>query len=147
LSRTERFIPYFLGLVFVAAALFKIADPAAFAFSIARLRIAPIVLVGPLAILLPWVELVTGLALFIPRLQIAACRLAIALLIGFTAILAIAHFRGTAAACGCFGSSDSFWNRPEITFVRNIPLIALAFQWRRWMRRAPTSPAAPASPA
>jgi len=147
LSKTDRLIPYFLGLVFVAAGVLKIVDPAAFAFSIARLRLTPMGLVGPLAILLPWVELVTGLALYIPRLQIAACRLALAMLIGFTAILAIAHLRGTAAACGCFGSSDSFWNKPEVTFLRNIPLIALAFQWRRWMRREPTSPATPASPA
>jgi len=147
LSRTDRLIPWFLGLVFIAAGLFKIVDPAAFAISIARLRMAPLALVGPVAILLPWIELVAGLALLIPRLQIAAFRLTLALLIGFTAILAVAYVRGTATACGCFGSSDSFFNRPEVTLVRNIPLIALAFQWMRWMRRGPTSPASPASPA
>jgi hypothetical protein len=147
LSKTDWLIPYFLGFVFIAAGLFKIVDPAAFAISIARLRLVPLALVGPLAILLPWIELVAGLALFIPRLQIAASRLTLALLIGFSAIVGIATLRGTAAACGCFGSSDSLWNKPEVTFVRNIPLIALCFQWRRWMRREPSAPEAPASPA
>jgi hypothetical protein len=147
LSRTKRLIPYVLGLVFLAAGLLKIVDPAGFAVSIARLRIAPMALLGLVAILLPWIEAVAGLSLFVPRLQVAASRLTLALLIGVTAILAIAHLRGTAAACGCFGSSDSFWNKPEVTLLRNVPLIALALLWNRGLRRASTSPASPASPA
>jgi len=146
LTKIDWLIPYFLGLVFLAAAVLKIVDPMAFAFSIARLRMLPMLLVGPTAILLPWIELIVGLALFIPRMRIAAIRLAFGLLIGFTAILVVAHLRGTAAACGCFGSSDSFWNSPHVTLIRNIPLIALAQQWMR-MRAKPTSPAAPASTA
>src|SRR5262245_24182751 len=89
LTKIDWLIPYFLGLVLVAAAVFKIIDPAAFAISIARLRMLPLPLIGPVAILLPWIELLTGLALFIPRLQIPAIRLTLGLLVAFTGILAI----------------------------------------------------------
>ena len=78
MNRINRLAPYVLGLVFVATGILKILDPAAFAFSVARLRIVPMAMVGPIAILLPWIELVAGVALFIPKLQISALKLTMA---------------------------------------------------------------------
>lgn len=144
MTRIERLIPALLGVVFLAAGLLKVYDPAAFALSIARLRILPMALVGPAAILLPWVEIVAAVAAFLPRTREAAVKLLLGMLVLFTAVLAIAFAAGTAASCGCFGKADFILNRPELTLVRNVTMIAVALLW---LRAKPTSPAAPASPA
>jgi hypothetical protein len=143
LTRIERLIPIALGLVFLAAGILKIVDPLAFAISIARLRIAPMAVVGPVAILLPWIEVVAAVALFLPAYRDAALKLLLGMVVLFTAILAIGLLRG-ATSCGCFGTADSLLNRADVALARNVVLIALA---ALAMRRRSTSPAAPASPA
>lgn len=143
MTRTERLVPIALGLVFLAAGILKIVDPLAFAVSIARLRIAPMAVVGPVAILLPWIEVVAAVALLIPSYRDAALKLLMGMLVLFTAILGIGLLRG-AASCGCFGKADSLLNRADVALARNVVLIALA---ALAMRRKTTSPAAPASPA
>ena len=125
MSRTDRAIPFALGLAFLLAGVLKIVDPLAFAVSIARLRMAPMALVGPVAILLPWLEVVAAVALFFPNYREAALRLLLSLLTVFTAILGIALIRGTAASCGCFGSGDGFLNRADVALARNVVLLAL----------------------
>lgn len=143
MTRTDRWIPIALGAVFLAAGILKILDPHAFAVSIARLRIVPMALVGPTAILLPWVEVVAAAALLIPAYRDASLKLLLGMLVAFTAILGIGLLRG-ATSCGCFGKADSAFNRADIALARNVVLIALAVLA---IRRKPTSPAAPASPA
>lgn len=145
MTRTDRVLQAALGILFAAAGAFKIAGPFSFAVSIAQLRMLPMALVGPVAILLPWIELVAAVALFVPTYRAAALKLVLGLLVMFTAILGIALLRGTAASCGCFGSADAFINRPDVSLVRNALMIAAAVVL---LRRMPTSsPAAPASPA
>lgn len=144
MTRTDRGVSAVLGAVFIAAGALKIVDPLAFAVSIARLRVIPPSAVGPIAILLPWVEVVAAAALFVPAWRRTALQLLLGLLAVFTAVLGIGLLRGTAGACGCFGSSDLVFNRPEFGVVRNLVLIALAVLM---IRRKPTSPAGPASPA
>lgn len=133
-----------LAAVFLAAGALKIADPMAFAVSLARLRILPGAAIGPVAILLPWIEVVAAAALFVPSLRDAALKLLLGLLGAFTLILLAAIARGTGSACGCFGSGDGFLHRTDVALVRNVILIALAAVL---LRRRPTSPAGPASPA
>jgi putative oxidoreductase len=148
LTRTERAFRLVLAAAFLAAGLLKIADPHAFALSIARLRIAPVALIGPVAIVVPWTEVVAAVALYIPRYRRAALGLLLSLLSGFTMILGAALARGAAGSCGCFGSGASLLSRPEVALCRNALLLAIAvFLVLRRERGAPTSPAAPASPA
>jgi uncharacterized membrane protein YphA (DoxX/SURF4 family) len=143
LTRIDRLIPIALGVVFLAAGSLKIVDPHAFAVSIARLRIVPMALVGPTAILLPWVEVVAAVALLIPTYRPAALKLLLGMLALFTAILGMGLLRGV-PSCGCFGKADSLLNRADVALARNVVLMALAVVA---VRRKPTSPAAPASPA
>jgi len=133
-----------LAIAFLAAGVLKIADPATFAVSIARLRMVPMAVVGPVAILLPWIEIVVAVALFVPKYRDPALKLLLALLGAFTLVLGIALVRGTAASCGCFGKGDGILNRADVAVVRNLVLIALAVFL---IRRKPTFPAAPSSPA
>ena len=143
MTRIERVAPIVLGAVFLAAGILKVVDPHAFAVSIARLRIVPMALVGPIAILLPWIEIVGAAALLVPRYREAALKLLLGMLVVFTVALGIGLLRG-GTSCGCFGKADMVLNRPEVALVRNVLLIALA---ALTMRRSSTSPAAPASPA
>src|SRR5205814_1102448 len=138
LSRSDRAIQTVLGLAFIAAGVLKILDPLAFAISIARLRLLPASTAGELAIVLPWLEVVTAVALFLPKYRRAALCLLASLLIVFTSVLGIALIRGTAASCGCFGRSDGFLNRADVAVARNVALLALAIVL---IRRKPTSPA------
>ena len=144
MTRTDRVLTIALSLVFFAAGVLKILDPAAFAVSIARLRMVPMAVVGPAAILLPWIEVVAAAALFLPKYRDPAMKLLLALLGAFTLILGIALLRGTAASCGCFGKGDGVLNRADVAVARNVVLIALAVFL---IRRRPTSPAAPSSTA
>jgi uncharacterized membrane protein YphA (DoxX/SURF4 family) len=144
LTRTERALRIVLAIAFLAAGVLKIVDPATFAVSIARLRMIPMAAVGAVAILLPWIEVVAAVALFVPKYRGPAVRLVLALLGVFTLILGIALLRGTAGSCGCFGKGDGVLNRADVAVVRNAVLIALAVVL---IRRKPTSPASPASTA
>lgn len=144
MTRTERVLQLLFAAAFLAAGILKIVDPATFAVSIARLRVIPMTLVGPVAILLPWIELVAAVALFVPAYRLPALRLLLGLLALFTVVLGVGLLRGAAGACGCFGSSDLAVNRPGFGVVRNVLLTGIA---ALLLRRKPTSPAGPASPA
>ena len=126
LTRTDRVLTVLLGVAFLLAGAAKIYDPAAFALSIARMRILPMAAVGTVAILLPWIEVVAGAALFVPKFRTPAAKLLLGLLIAFTVILGISFLRGTAGSCGCFGSSDLYINRPPFAMVRNISMMITA---------------------
>src|SRR5207249_2923751 len=54
-----------LGAIFIVASLPKIADPPSFAHMIYNYRLLPGPLVNGLALLMPWVELLAGLALIL----------------------------------------------------------------------------------
>jgi putative oxidoreductase len=128
-----------VGLVFLAAGLLKIWDPGAFAVAIVRLQAVPRALVGPSAILLPWIEVAAGAALLIGPWRPAGRLVAGALLAAFTIVLAVALLRGSASTCGCFGVDGGVWARLDVALFRNLLLGALlALSCRR---SAPASPA------
>lgn len=123
-------------VVFLGAALPKLADPAAFARDIANYRLVPGVAAGGLAVYLPWFELVLGCALWAPsHVRPAARGLAIGLLTVFVLALLSALVRGLDVDCGCFGSdggsSSLLW-----AVARDLGLVGLLI-----VDRAPLSPA------
>jgi uncharacterized membrane protein YphA (DoxX/SURF4 family) len=144
LNRIDRGLEIALGLVFLAAGVLKIADPTGFAVSLALMKTLPGALNGPVAILLPWVELVAGLALIATRrYRDAATWLILGLLIPFTAVLIGAMLRNS-GSCGCFGEGATFLNRPDVGLIRNALLGAAAvvlIRRRITSRSGPTSPA------
>ncbi len=143
MTRIERTLLIGLGLVFVAAGAAKIVDPLGFAVSIARWRSVPMAFVGPVAILLPWIEVVAAAALVLPKFRRPALQLQLGMLAVFTALLLVALLRGT-TSCGCFGRGDGALNRVDVALARNVVLLAAACYL---LLRKPTSPASPASPA
>ncbi|HUP63273.1 MAG TPA: MauE/DoxX family redox-associated membrane protein [Thermoanaerobaculia bacterium] len=94
-----------LGAIFVAAALPKIADPPSFAHMIYNYRILPGALINISALVMPWVELIAGLAL-IAGVWTRGARWIIALmLVVFMIAISINLMRGNAIDCGCFDTS------------------------------------------
>ncbi len=101
LSFTLRLV---LGFFFIYASLGKIAHPAQFAEAIANYRLAPYVLLNLTAVLLPWVEFITGLFLIIGFKSHTSVIVIGVLLVMFEVMILINIYRGAPISCGCFDS-------------------------------------------
>jgi len=95
-----------VGLVFLAAALPKIGDPGSFALSVHYFRIVPLAIENLIAVSLPWVELVAGLALVLGIRAREGGVIVTAMMAVFTVAVASALARGLDFECGCFGTGD-----------------------------------------
>jgi uncharacterized membrane protein YphA (DoxX/SURF4 family) len=123
-----------LGAVFVAAALPKLADPPGFAEAIWNYQLAPAWLVHPAALILPWLELLCGLALCLGVWTRAAAAWLGALLLVFLAALSINLARHHPVDCGCFRTQSAPRSAEERVadmrwaILRDLGLLALAAQ-------------------
>jgi uncharacterized membrane protein YphA (DoxX/SURF4 family) len=126
-----------LAGLFVWAAIPKLLDPPAFAEAVANYHLLPDALVGPVAVLVPMLELVAAAAL-VAGLGARGAALTIALmLVAFTAGMIQALVRGIDLDCGCFGTAT----KVEVgwaSIARNVALLGMAVaiaalpdaQWR-----------------
>lgn len=103
--RTTLLCRILLGLAFIAAALPKISDPPGFAKAIWAYELFPAWSLNPLALLLPWLELVCGLALCLGFWPRAAALWVSGLLVAFMVALSINLARRHPVDCGCFGAT------------------------------------------
>ena len=126
------FVRLSLGLVFLYSAWPKIADPPAFAEMIWNYRILPGAMVNPLAIILPWLELLAGLALVTGWLRRGAALLAVCMLIVFIAAISVDLIRGIAVDCGCFSvaveakTTEQLFAAMKLDLVRDAALLLLS---------------------
>jgi putative oxidoreductase len=95
-----------LGAIFVIAAIPKIADPPSFAHMIYNYRLVPAALINISALVMPWVELLAGLALILGVWRAAARNLIGILLAVFIIAISINLVRDNAIDCGCFNVAD-----------------------------------------
>lgn len=91
-----------LGLVFIYAAWGKIADPSAFALMIHNYRLFPLWSLGPLAIVLPWVEILAGILVLVGFGKRPASLILGVLLVSFMLAVGFNLYRGLDFNCGCF---------------------------------------------
>lgn len=110
-----------VAAVFVAAAIPKLADPSSFAEDVANYRMLPDLLVGPVAVALPIVELLIGAALITGVHAAGAAMLAGALLLVFAVGMSQAMARGIDLDCGCFGAASEM-QVSGLTIARNLLL-------------------------
>jgi uncharacterized membrane protein YphA (DoxX/SURF4 family) len=123
-----------LGLVFVIAALGKIGDLAWFAQQVHNYRAVPAWSENLLAIVLPWIELLAGLALVLGIRARAGAVIALALMLVFTVAVAAAWARGLDFRCGCFGKVGASSIGAQ-KFAENVALTLLAALAARRERR------------
>ena len=102
-----------LGAIFAVAALPKIADPPSFAHMIYNYRLVPGPLVNAFALVMPWVELLAGLALILGVWRREAAVLIGLLLLVFIGAIAFDLARGHAVDCGCFDVHAAGKSREE----------------------------------
>ena len=95
-----------LGAIFIIAALPKIADPPAFAHMIYNYRLVPSPLINISALVMPWVELLAGLALILGVWKAAARTVVAIMLAVFIVAISINLSRDNAIDCGCFNVAD-----------------------------------------
>jgi uncharacterized membrane protein YphA (DoxX/SURF4 family) len=95
-----------LGLVFVVAGALKIGHADVFASQIAGFQVLPFGLIAPLALLLPFVEVLLGGYLIIGLFTRFAGGFAAFQLAIFSGAIASAVVRGLHVSCGCFGPAD-----------------------------------------
>ncbi|MDO9584650.1 MAG: MauE/DoxX family redox-associated membrane protein [Desulfomicrobium sp.] len=114
----------YLAGIFIYASLHKINFPAEFADNIAGYLIVPHWLVNPLAVFMPWLELVSGLFL-LAGVRVRAASLVIGgMLVMFTVAVIVALVQDTPIDCGCFqsvGEAISWW-----TVLRDLAWLAMA---------------------
>ena len=116
-----------LGGVFFYAGTMKLANPQAFADSVATFKMLPPQLINLVALGLPPFEILLGLML-IPGWKARAASLAVAgLSIVFGIALGQALVRGLAVDCGCFGSGEPSLLKTWISFGRAFLLLGCSF--------------------
>jgi putative oxidoreductase len=114
-----------LGLLFVYAALGKLVDVTSLAREVHNFHLAPLWSEHLIAMTLPWIELMAGLALVLGVSPRAGAWVAGALLVGFTIGVVAAMARGYNFTCGCFGTANATrigWAK----LVENAGMLALA---------------------
>ena len=91
-----------LGGVFIYASIDKILHPHAFAKIIHNYRLVPDILVTFPAIVLPWLEMTSGLFLVAGIFRRASAVILSAMLLMFSVAITINLIRGITFDCGCF---------------------------------------------
>jgi uncharacterized membrane protein YphA (DoxX/SURF4 family) len=92
-----------LAFIFIYAGAEKISDPEAFAISISNYRLFPISLINIFAIVLPWIEIISGILLLFGISVKDNSKIITTMLVVFTIAIVISLFRGLDIDCGCFG--------------------------------------------
>lgn len=115
-----------LGGLFIYASLDSLWRPALFAKAIYNYHLLPDMLLHPAAILLPWVEMITGIMLIGNIFPRTSAAIQVMLLFVFTIAVTIAVARGLDINCGCFsldenGTRTTIWKIGE-----NVLLMILA---------------------
>jgi uncharacterized membrane protein YphA (DoxX/SURF4 family) len=95
-----------IGGVFVWASIDKIVHPQQFARAVSNYHLLPGAAVPLFALVLPWVELLSGLLVLLGQWQRAASLVVASLLLVFIAAVGISIWRGLDIHCGCFDTSS-----------------------------------------
>lgn len=128
-----------LGGIFVYASLHKIVYPAQFADILEGYNLFPHATLHPIAVFVPWLELICGAALIggiYPRGAAAIINL---MLLMFIIAISINLFRGHEFDCGCFSFSSGTTFSVVHLLVRDIISLAMGLYLlfftglRRWV--------------
>lgn len=116
-----------LGGVFIYAGASKIVDAQAFAKTVHHFQLTPWTVSVVVAVYLPWLEILAGLALFVRRLALGASLALVVMSAVFLIALSTAWARGLDISCGCFGKEEHKIQThfPQF-FLRDAALLAAA---------------------
>ena len=115
------------GALFIWSGVAKLKDPIVFADAVRNFEIIGDPLAAAVALFLPWIEVLSGIAVMSGILAgggLAILNLAMAV---FTIAFAVSWARGLDITCGCFGGTGPV-NYP-LSIVRNLAILA----WGVWL--------------
>jgi hypothetical protein len=130
----ERLARWAIAGIFLGAAVPKILAPSDFATDISHYDMVPDAVVNAMAITLPWIEAIAGLALLSGFAADGALLLVNGLFWVFLAALGQAWARGLDITCGCFGHSEAVNGDMILSFFRDLGFIVLGAT-AIWFRR------------
>jgi len=126
-----RAIAVLIGGLFVYAGAVKIIDPVEFARDIDNYKMLPWQPSVWLALYLPWLEILCGLALITRILFRGAVFIVTGLMIVFIVASIVAKARGLDVSCGCFGHASQHLNFTWHLVLDFLLLGGLLLLWRR----------------
>ncbi len=117
---------WILGITFIYASYYKILSPADFAKMVYGYNLFPEVLINLIAIVLPFVELISGLCLLLGIYPRSAALIINGLLLAFIIILIINIIRGYEFDCGCFSAEKA--GSPKMMVARDVIYLMMGLQ-------------------
>lgn len=117
---------WILGITFIYASYYKILSPADFAKMVYGYNLFPGVLINLIAIVLPFVELISGLSLLLGIYPRSAALIINGLLLAFIFILTINIIRGHEFDCGCFSAGNA--GSPKMMVARDVIYFIMGLQ-------------------
>ncbi|MEW6049771.1 MAG: MauE/DoxX family redox-associated membrane protein [Candidatus Zixiibacteriota bacterium] len=126
-----------IGGMFLVASWYKILEPSDFARSIWYYHLVPGYLINLMSVIIPWLEVVIGVALILGLGYRGAALWSNLLLIVFVIALSTTIVRGISIDCGCFKAAEqanhSAWKAILFDLAALIPAVhLLASRSRRW---------------
>ncbi len=119
-----------LGALLLVAGALKVGHPAELAENIAGFRLLPAHVAGPLALALPYIELMLGAYLILGLFTRAVAAIAAVQFFCYAGAVASALVRHIAANCGCFGPNDAAvadW--PHVALDLTLAFASLFVAW------------------
>lgn len=124
-----RILDLVIGGVFIYAGVIKVLDPVQFANDIDNYKSLPWFVSVRLALFLPWLEILCGIALVFRFLYRGGLSILTALILVFTGATVAAKVRGLDISCGCFGHASRGWSFPQHMAVDLAIFVALIALW------------------
>ncbi|MDF1738045.1 MAG: DoxX family membrane protein [Verrucomicrobiales bacterium] len=124
------------GALFIWSGIAKIKDPIGFADAVRNFEIIGDPFAVAVALYLPWLEVISGIAVMWDRFAKSASLLITVMVVVFTLLIITAWIRGLDISCGCFGGTGEM-NYP-VKIAQNIGLIVMGgLIW--WKSIAPST--------
>ncbi|CAG0957186.1 thiosulfate dehydrogenase [quinone] large subunit [Anaerolineae bacterium] len=96
----------YVGGIFIYASMYKINFPSEFAETIASYQLLPFWAVNLTALVMPWVELVSGVLMVLGIRTKSAAAVVGGMLVLFSVVILVTLLRGIPIGCGCFTSVE-----------------------------------------
>ncbi|MGA7616797.1 MAG: MauE/DoxX family redox-associated membrane protein [Thermoanaerobaculia bacterium] len=123
-----------LGAIFVAASLPKLVDPPSFAHMMYNYRLVPGAALNLMALVMPWIELMCGIALILGFWRRAAATIIGTFLLAFVIAISINLARDNAVNCGCFDLSSATKSHQQLigemrfVVIRDVAMLLMVAQ-------------------
>jgi putative oxidoreductase len=121
-----RILDFIIAAIFIYAGVLKALDPVQLAHDIDHYKILPWAVGVGIAFYLPWLEILSGLALVFRLFYRGALAILTALVVVFLIATIAAKVRGLDITCGCFGHASQNWSFPAHLALDLAILAALA---------------------